>query len=352
MDVNEWVDEYKDYYPKYEKLTNKNRRLIEELLEAEGIKAMVEARTKSIDSFATKIKKKSYNKLITDVTDLSGIRIIAYSLDDVERIASIVNREFVIDLEKSINKAKVLDVDRFGYLSQHFVVKVRTDRSKLLEWADLTDLCAEIQVRTVLQHAWAAISHFLDYKQEIDIPKEIRRKLFRLSALFELADEELTALISEVGIISDQYKQQIQKQITKIEINVDSLRAYLENSNTVKYWANVIKGFGVGISGPGLISRDVEMLRMVGITDLTKVEEMLLSSKSWGTDYLKEHYENTCGGTPEKWSTDINGIITLFLIGNYPEVFTDEILDKQLGWGKPERATVPAKKYNPKFNKR
>lgn len=47
---------------------------------------------------------------------------------------------------------------------------------------------------TVLQHAWATISHKLDYKSEVDVPRELRRSLFRLSALLELADKEFVDL--------------------------------------------------------------------------------------------------------------------------------------------------------------
>jgi hypothetical protein len=54
-----------------------------------------------------------------------------------------------------------------------------------------------VQVRTVLQHAWASISHALQYKQEDDIPRALRRRLARISALLEVADEEFAELNRE-----------------------------------------------------------------------------------------------------------------------------------------------------------
>jgi trimethylamine:corrinoid methyltransferase-like protein len=56
---------------------------------------------------------------------------------------------------------------------------------------------AEVHVRTVLQHAWAAISHSLQYKKEDDVPAALRRRLNRLAALLELADQEFTTLSAE-----------------------------------------------------------------------------------------------------------------------------------------------------------
>jgi putative GTP pyrophosphokinase len=56
------------------------------------------------------------------------------------------------------------------------------------------DIRAEIQVRTALQHAWSAVHHKLEYKSSTEAPPELRRRLFRLSALFELADEQFSEL--------------------------------------------------------------------------------------------------------------------------------------------------------------
>ena len=53
-----------------------------------------------------------------------------------------------------------------------------------------SNLNAEIQIRTVLQHSWASISHELEYKKITKSRSILQRKLFRLASLIELADEE------------------------------------------------------------------------------------------------------------------------------------------------------------------
>jgi len=60
-------------------------------------------------------------------------------------------------------------------------------------------LHAEIQVRTLAQDVWSRVSHALSYKSEISIPVETERRLFCLSALFEVADREFSRLHEEIS---------------------------------------------------------------------------------------------------------------------------------------------------------
>ncbi|MNJ50543.1 GTP pyrophosphokinase YwaC [compost metagenome] len=67
----------------------------------------------------------------------------------------------------------------------------------------LDGLKAEIQIRTMLMHAWAAISHKLLYKKEDDAPTQVKRQLNRLSALIELADEQFDSIKGIKTTITD-----------------------------------------------------------------------------------------------------------------------------------------------------
>jgi ppGpp synthetase/RelA/SpoT-type nucleotidyltranferase len=133
----EWVARYRTERPRYERFTGEVRELLKKLLSHEGIKATVETRTKEVDSFAGKISRpgKNYTNPLSEVSDLAGLRIIVDSLTDVERVAQLLRSEFVIDAARSVNKADVLDPDRFGYLSQHFIVSLSSNRRPLVEWS-------------------------------------------------------------------------------------------------------------------------------------------------------------------------------------------------------------------------
>ncbi|SUI63907.1 GTP pyrophosphokinase [Shewanella baltica] len=350
MTVDDWKKKYEETRPRYIQLCEKLVNLLKELLYVNGIQATLESRVKELSSFEGKIGRKGYEDPLSQMTDIVGIRIIVRTLDEVSRVESIIKSELSIDDANSVSKLSQLDPDRFGYLSEHYVVKVSSPRAELLEWRSVSELPSEIQVRTIVQHAWAAVQHSLDYKTACDIPHDLRRRLFRISALFELADQELNSVSRDANSLFESYQEQIsQNRSAPIELNSESIRAYLTSSEEVAYWADVIKSFGQDISAPGLISRDLEMAREAGITDIESLDSLLSGSRGWGEDYLKEFYLNSYGSLPTKGSTDLNGVVTLLLIGNYLDIFTDTELNGRWGFGKPERATRPARKINPRF---
>jgi ppGpp synthetase/RelA/SpoT-type nucleotidyltranferase len=131
------------------------------------------------------------------MTDLSGIRIVAYYLRDVHRIANVIRNELRIDELNSSDKASELPVTGFGYRSVHLIASLDERRLALPEWRKFINLRCEIQVRTVLEHVWAAVSHELQYKREDEVLPIFKRRLARLSGLLELSDEEFGDLRRE-----------------------------------------------------------------------------------------------------------------------------------------------------------
>ena len=178
--------QYELKHPLYVQFTEKLRVLLKEMLKGKSIDYdLISGRTKSVDRFRGKLERpdKRYVDPLNDVTDLSGVRVVLYYLDDVDKVCQLVEEEFTVDEANSIDSRKVLKPHEFGYLSVHYVVSLSDARSRLIEWSDYAGLKAEIQIRTVLQHAWASISRALDYTQEHDVPTVLRRRLFRLSGL-------------------------------------------------------------------------------------------------------------------------------------------------------------------------
>ena len=229
----EWGNRYRARRATYESMTARLRALIADLVHDAAIDVIqVEGRAKTVDSFVEKIgrKGKKYENPFADMTDLVGLRIITYYREDVARIGEILKGEFRVDEKNSVDKITDLAADRFGYLSVHYIVWLSPARGKLAEWRQYAGIPAEIQVRTALQHAWAAVQHKLYYKSSIEAPQELRRRLFRLSALFELADEQFSELRDARARIEAEYADDVRKGRLDLPLDEASLAAYLDDS--------------------------------------------------------------------------------------------------------------------------
>lgn len=188
----------------------------------------VTGRVKEFTSFLEKAERKKYAKPFDDNEDFVGVRVILYYPDDVEKVAQIIDKEFQV--QTSENKTAALGINQFGYRSTHKIVRIPVAWSNAPNYRGIGDIKCEIQIRTILMHAWAEVEHKLQYKNEIDVPTELRRKLFLLSAKFEEADDQFKSIRDE----ADRYKEKIIIDLERgantaefIELNVDSLRAYL-----------------------------------------------------------------------------------------------------------------------------
>lgn len=226
------VETYRTRHNVYESYARRLKSLIIDLLQNNEIDFIqVESRTKTVDSFEDKLVRKGakYKNPLSDITDLVGIRVITYYQEDVERIGALLKAEFDIDDELSVDKSTVLQPNEFGYASNHYVASLSEKRASLTEWAQWAGIVAEIQVRTSLQHSWAAVSHKLSYKTTIDAPATLQRRLFRLSALFELADQEFSSITIAQKKLADQRAEEVRRGDLSAKLDAESLDAYLDS---------------------------------------------------------------------------------------------------------------------------
>lgn len=186
-------------------------------------------RVKEWESFSEKIERKGYSNPFDEIEDICGVRVICYYASDVDKINEIIANEFQI-LENQ-NKSELLGLKEFAYRSQHFIVKINKDWNTAPNYRKLGDIKAEIQVRTILMHAWAEIEHKLNYKSDAQVPDKFQRKLFRLSAKFEEADEQFDELRNGI----EEYKLALAKSIktskafnVKQEFNLETFKAFLQ----------------------------------------------------------------------------------------------------------------------------
>lgn len=210
----------KTYIPLSERLSPAVVSIIESILKVNGIEYLtVSGRVKSYESSIGKIKEKGYKNLIDQFTDLCGLRIILFSESDVLKVCGLIEGSFDIDKENSMNQDEKLGVDRSGYRSVHYVCKLGERRGGLPEFSKLLDLKFEIQIRTVLQHAWAELSHDRNYKFGVKLPIDLERRLHLYAALLEVADKGFDELSKSI----DQYAQGLKSHEKLYNADIDSI---------------------------------------------------------------------------------------------------------------------------------
>jgi len=110
----------------YERLLEYIEATIKSLMENEKIQIHeIKGRIKDKESLSKKIETKDYKySSLSEITDICGIRIITYFSDDVDKIASLLEEEFDLDQDNSIDKRKTQDPTKFGYVSLHYILKL------------------------------------------------------------------------------------------------------------------------------------------------------------------------------------------------------------------------------------
>ncbi len=151
------------------------------------------ARIKSFPSYYKKILRNKpelaiHSKKLICLTDMIGIRVICPFLEDLQTVQKIIEKNFdVVEVEI---KGAEQSFREFGYESVHVLIKIPENcfpKDNSLEIPE--DLVCEIQIRTILQDAWAEVEHELIYKSEFNpFDKPLRRKLASINASLCLAD--------------------------------------------------------------------------------------------------------------------------------------------------------------------
>jgi putative GTP pyrophosphokinase len=225
MNREEFNKSYDELFPLYERLLKNVLIVIEEQLANEKLPFLnLNGRIKSLDSSFEKVDRKKYINPFDEVEDFCGVRIICYYPSDVDKIVSLLRKEFHVHSEEDTQTR--LKPNEFGYRSTHLILSIPGDWLKVPQYRGLDNIKAEIQVRTILMHAWAEIQHKLAYKSADQVPDEFQRRLFRLSAKFEEADEQLEDIRDGLA----DYRKEIKPNS---KLGLDGLRGLPLNLDTL-----------------------------------------------------------------------------------------------------------------------
>jgi ppGpp synthetase/RelA/SpoT-type nucleotidyltranferase len=205
------LTEYRDTRHRYQRLADLLQTRFGEIARQLNLYPMISGRAKSLESFAEKIQRpgKAYADPIREATDMTGVRVITHTLDEVERFSAATRHTFIIDAQNSEDKEERLKFREFGYLSQHLIIQLK-ERPRLdgvpdqeIDW--LMTCRAELQLRTLAQHVWAAQYHEMGYKNEFKLPGRWEREFGRMAALLESCDRGFQRLKDAISTYESTY---------------------------------------------------------------------------------------------------------------------------------------------------
>lgn len=149
----------------------------------------VTSRTKAVASYAEKARRTApdgsplYDDPARQITDVVGLRVITYVQRDVDAVAGLLGADLRVIDDRDMGR-ETARAGRFGYSSRHLLVQ--TDAG----------VVAQVQVRTVLQHAWAEFEHDIRYKGTVptELASDFDRRFTLAAGLLELADQEFATI--------------------------------------------------------------------------------------------------------------------------------------------------------------
>ena len=166
--ISKLSNQYHEWVRVHPRAARDFRDAIEDLLNDAGvIFDRVAARVKTWPSLKAKAKKRTddgelfYSHPWDEIHDIMGVRVNVFHSTVIPEALTIFGDSF--EVIKSVDKAAETRVaGGFGYGSHHLVLRVTEDMEDL---ADYVGMRFEVQIRTVLQHAWAEFEHDIRYKQ-------------------------------------------------------------------------------------------------------------------------------------------------------------------------------------------
>ncbi|SDD13122.1 GTP pyrophosphokinase [Ruegeria marina] len=197
MEVKEFEIYLNNNYGRLKQLEDSTQKIVRKILDDNGVAYFdVKHRTKDIKNAVEKQRDKRYSNPTSDMTDLVGIRVIVFLESDIEKAEKILRDSFSIDEKNCVDKRKK-SIDQVGYRSLHLVCSLGEKRKAVPEYCGITEHKFEIQIRTLLEHAWAEIEHKQNYKGTRTLPEELQRRLMILAGTLELLDNEFSKIVAE-----------------------------------------------------------------------------------------------------------------------------------------------------------
>lgn len=196
---------YQEFCTRYPNAAADFLGAIEDVLSDAGLTYdHVTARVKEWRSLRSKSRKRRPDGMLMyphpwqDIHDLIGVRVTTYHSTEIPRIIEALTEVF--EVRRSVDKTAQTRVSgSFGYGSHHLILRVAPAQvTPVLQAYAGREF--EVQIRTVLQHAWAEFEHDIRYKRRGNTGKlapEVDRAFTLAAGLIELADQQFDLIAAQ-----------------------------------------------------------------------------------------------------------------------------------------------------------
>ncbi|MHB1105930.1 MAG: GTP pyrophosphokinase [Lutibacter sp.] len=249
--IENYINQYEKEYDFYKQLARLGHDELETEIINRGIKALVSNRAKRVDRLKEKITKRNQTKnykskraIEQDIVDLAGIRVALYFPSERKIVGQVIQDLFEIIESKEFpeNPHKPKLNKRFsGYWATHYRVKLKKSDNVDKRF---TKTIFEIQVASVLMHAWSEVEHDLVYKpfsgdlseDELAILDEINGLVLTGEIALERLQKAITTRTEKQEEITDKY------ELTNIMFNnYKNIDTEKINFGNTEYIANYLK---------------------------------------------------------------------------------------------------------------
>ena len=156
----------------------------------------MEYRLKSVNSILGKLEKRglevSLDSIVTNLTDIAGVRVICNYVSDVYKIADLLIKQS--DIKLIAKKDYIKHPKENGYRSLHLVVEVPIFLAEKVQ-----PTTVEIQIRTIAMDFWASLEHHLRYKADNEVPDGVRDELIECAKTISNLDYKMQGIHEELN---------------------------------------------------------------------------------------------------------------------------------------------------------
>jgi len=245
--------------------------LVTDILDEAGINYLsVTGRTKSVESFAAKAARTEDGQLVfpdplRDIADQIGLRVITYVHSDVSAVVDLLEDQVTVLDDRDMGRETASE-GRFGYASRHLLIRLDDKREDDSTYGSLRGRTAQVQIRTVLQHAWAEFEHDIRYKGTMpaEHASDFDRRFTLAAGLLELADREFSTIRDR---LRDGSTETLDAEDDDPRITARELAAFLAGQYADAGWSRT--DHYVWISG---------LVLELGITSLNELGDVLRSA--------------------------------------------------------------------------